>query len=73
MPVMVVYLISRRGKKAYVAAQGVNPNSGNGVYQGVASVSVPVFHGRRTNADEDQARAINQRRAEYQDQRGDRI
>jgi outer membrane protein TolC len=55
----------------YVAAQGVNPNSGNGVFQGTTSVSVPVFQGGRIKAAEDQARAaIDQRRAEYQDQRG---
>ena len=55
----------------YVAVQGVNPNGGNGVFQGTASVSVPVFQGGRIKAEEDQARAaIDQRRAEYQDQRG---
>lgn len=55
----------------YVAVEGVNPNAGNGVFQGVASVSVPVFQGGRIKAEEDQARAaIDQRRAEYQDQRG---
>ncbi len=55
----------------YVAVEGVNPNTGNGVFQGVAEVSVPVFHGGRIKAEEDEARAaIDQRRAEYQDQRG---
>ena len=55
----------------YVAVEGVDPNSGNGVFQGSASVSVPVFQGGRIKADEDQARAsVDQRRAEYQDQRG---
>ena len=55
----------------YVAVQGVNPNAGNGVFQGTASVSVPVFQGGRIKAAEDQARAsIDQRRAEYQEQRG---
>jgi outer membrane protein TolC len=55
----------------YLAVQGVNPNSGNGVFQGIASVSVPVFQGGRIKAGEDQARAaIDQRRAEYEDQRG---
>jgi outer membrane protein TolC len=55
----------------YVALEGVNPNAGNGVFQGVASVSVPVFQGGRIKAAEEQARAaIEQRRAEYQDKRG---
>jgi outer membrane protein TolC len=55
----------------YVAVQGVNPNSGNGVFQGVASVSVPVFQGGRIKAAEEQAlAAVDQRTAEYQDQRG---
>jgi outer membrane protein TolC len=55
----------------YVAVEGVNPNAGNGVFQGTASVSVPIFQGGRIKAAEEQARAaIDQRRAEFQDQRG---
>jgi len=55
----------------YVALQGVNPNAGNGVFSGTASVSVPIFQGGRIHADVEQAQAaIDQRRAEYQDQRG---
>jgi outer membrane protein TolC len=55
----------------YVAVEGVNPDAGNGVFQGTAAVSVPVFQGGRIKAAEEQARAaIDQRRAEYQDQRG---
>ena len=55
----------------YFAVEGVNPNAGNGVFQGTASVSVPIFHGGRIKAAEEQARAaIDQRRAEFQDQRG---
>jgi outer membrane protein TolC len=55
----------------YVALQGVNPNAGNGVFSGTASVSVPVWQAGRIRADIEQAQAvIDQRRAEYQDQRG---
>lgn len=55
----------------YVGVQGVNPNAGNGVFQGTASISVPMFQGGRIKAAEEQARAaIDQRQAEYQDQRG---
>jgi outer membrane protein TolC len=55
----------------YVALQGVNPNAGEGVFSGTASVSVPVWQAGRIRADIDQAQAvIDQRRAEYQDQRG---
>jgi outer membrane protein TolC len=55
----------------YFAVQGVNPNSGNGVFSGTASLNIPIWQGGRIRADEEQARAaIDQRRAEYQDQRG---
>jgi outer membrane protein TolC len=55
----------------YVGVQGVNPNGGNGVFSGTASVSVPVWQAGRIRADIEQAQAvIDQRRAEYQDQRG---
>jgi outer membrane protein TolC len=55
----------------YVGVEGINPNSGNGVFSGTASLSVPVWQGGRIHADIEQAQAaIDQRRAEYQDQRG---
>jgi outer membrane protein TolC len=55
----------------YVAVEGVNPNHGNGVFSGQASLSIPIFQGGRIKADEQQAQAaIDQRRAEYEDQRG---
>jgi len=55
----------------YVAVQGINPDRGAGVFSGTASVTIPVFQGGRIEADEQQAHAtIDQRRAEYQDQRG---
>jgi outer membrane protein TolC len=54
----------------YAGLEGINPNAGNGVFSGTASVSVPIFQGGRIRADEDQARAaIDQRRAEFEDQR----
>jgi outer membrane protein TolC len=55
----------------YFAVQGVNPNAGNGVFSGTASLNIPIWQGGRIRADEEQAQAaIDQRRAEYQDQRG---
>ncbi|MBV9768902.1 MAG: TolC family protein [Bryobacterales bacterium] len=55
----------------YLAVEGVNPNAGNGVFSATASVNIPIFEGGRIKADEQQARAaIDQRRAEYQDQEG---
>lgn len=55
----------------YFGVQGINPNHGNGVFSGTASVNVPIWQGGRIKADEQQAQAaIDQRRAEYQDQRG---
>jgi outer membrane protein TolC len=55
----------------YLALQGVNPNHANGVFSGTASVSVPVWQAGRIRSDIEQAQAvIDQRRAEYQDQRG---
>jgi len=55
----------------YLGVQGINPNAGNGVFSGTASVSVPVWQGGKIHADEEQARGvIDQRRAEYQNQRG---
>ena len=55
----------------YVAVQGVNPNHGNGVFSGAASLSIPIFQGGRIKADQQQAQAaIDQRQAEFEDQRG---
>lgn len=55
----------------YAGIEGVNPNAGVGVFSGTASMSIPIFQGGRIRADRDQAQAIiDQRRAEYQDQRG---
>ncbi len=54
----------------YLGVQGINPNAGNGVFSGTASLSVPVWEGGKIHADEEQARGvIDQRRAEYQDRR----
>jgi outer membrane protein TolC len=59
------------GVSGYFGIQGINPNHGNGVYNGVATVSVPIFQGGRIKADEEQAKAaIDQRRAELADQQG---
>jgi outer membrane protein TolC len=55
----------------FAGVEGINPNAGNGVFSGTASLSVPVWQGGRIHADIEQAlAAIDQRRAEYQDQRG---
>lgn len=55
----------------YMGLEGIDPDRGSGVFSGTASVNIPVFQGGRIRADEQQARAaIDQRRAEYQDQRG---
>ncbi len=55
----------------YLGVQGINPNAGNGVFSGTASLNVPVWQGGKIHADEEQARGvIDQRRAEYQDRRG---
>ena len=51
--------------------QGVNPNSGNGVFQTNATLSFPIFSGGRTHADMAQADAVvTERRAELSSQRG---
>jgi outer membrane protein TolC len=51
--------------------QGVNPNTGNGVFQASASISIPIFNGGRTHADTAQADAVvTERRAELSSQRG---
>jgi outer membrane protein TolC len=51
--------------------QGVNPNTGNGVFQASASLSIPVFSGGRIHADTAQADAVvTERRAELSSRRG---
>jgi outer membrane protein TolC len=51
--------------------QGTNPNTGSGVFQATASVSIPIFQGGRVGADTMQADAVlAQRRAELSDERG---
>jgi outer membrane protein TolC len=51
--------------------QGVNPNTGNGVFQASASLSIPVFSGGRIHADTAQADAVvTKRRAELSSRRG---
>lgn len=55
----------------YFALQGINPDRGNGAFSSNAAVSVPVWQGGRIKADIQQAQAaVDQRRAEYLDQRG---
>ena len=51
--------------------EGVNPNTGSGVFQGSAGVTIPVFNGGRIRADTAQADAVvDQRRAELSNERG---
>lgn len=51
--------------------QGVNPNTGNGVFQASASLTIPIFNGGRTHADTAQADAVvTERRAELSSLRG---
>ena len=53
----------------YYAIQGVNPNSGNGIFSVAGNVNIPIFDGGRTRSDIEQAQAaLDERRAEYQDQ-----
>ena len=55
----------------FVGVEGVNPNHGNGVFSATAALNIPIWQGGRIRADEQQAQAVvDQRRAEYQDQRG---
>jgi outer membrane protein TolC len=55
----------------YYGMQGVNPNTGNGVFQASAALSIPIFEGGRIHADTVQADAVvAQRRAELSNQRG---
>jgi outer membrane protein TolC len=51
--------------------QGVNPNTGSGVFSAAVSLNIPIFQGGRIHADTVQADAvIDQRRAELADERG---
>jgi outer membrane protein TolC len=51
--------------------QGVNPNSGNGVFQATASLNFPIFNGGRIHADVVQANSVvSERRAEFSNERG---
>jgi outer membrane protein TolC len=56
---------------AYYGIEGVTPASGgNGVFSAAASVNIPIWQGGRIESDIKQAQAVvDQRRAEYQDQR----
>jgi outer membrane protein TolC len=57
--------------QGYYGLQGINPDSGRGVFDASASVNVPIFEGGRLKADREQASAVlDQHRAELEDQRG---
>ena len=60
------------GISGFYGAQGITPASGgNGVFSVTASINIPLWQGRRTEADIREAQAVvDQRRAEYQDKRG---
>jgi outer membrane protein TolC len=50
---------------------GVDPTNAHGTFSITGSVRVPIFNGRRSNGDIEQAdAALQQRRAEYEDLRG---
>ena len=52
--------------------QGTNPNTGNGVFQASATLTIPIFNAGRTHADTAEADAVvTERRAELSSQRGD--
>jgi outer membrane protein TolC len=54
----------------YYGMQGVNPNTGNGVFQATAALNIPIFNAGRTHADTVQADAvISERRAELSNER----
>jgi outer membrane protein TolC len=57
---------------AYYGIQGITPsNGGSGVFSATGSINIPVWQGGRIESDIQQAQAVvDQRRAEYQDQRG---
>ena len=42
----------------YYGMEGVNPNTGNGVYQASAALNIPIFNGGRIHADTVQADAV---------------
>jgi outer membrane protein TolC len=64
------YLPSAEVSGTY-GVQGVNPSTGNGVFQANASISIPIFNGGRTHADTAQADAVViERCAELSSQRG---
>jgi len=55
----------------YFGIEGSNPNHGNGIFQGTASLNIPIFSGGRIHADAIQADAVlDQRRAELASERG---
>ena len=55
----------------YYGMEGINPNTGNGVYQASAALNIPIFNGGRIHADTVQADAVvSQRRAELSNERG---
>jgi outer membrane protein TolC len=60
------------GVSGFYGAQGITPTSGgNGVFSVTASINIPLWQGRRTEADIREAQAVvDQRRAEYQDKSG---
>ena len=55
----------------YYGVEGINPNSGNGVYQASAGVTLPLFTGGRVRADAIEADAVvTERRAALTSQHG---
>jgi outer membrane protein TolC len=59
------------GVSGFYGAQGIAPTSGgNGIFSVTASINIPLWQGRRTEADIREAQAVvDQRRAEYQDKK----
>jgi outer membrane protein TolC len=56
----------------FFGIEGINPNQGNAVFQGSATLNIPIFNGGRIHADTIQADAVvAQRRAELSSERGD--
>ncbi len=52
-------------------AMGVSPDNSHGVFVATASVNIPIYTGGRIKADMQQAEAaLEQRQAEYQDEKG---
>ena len=55
----------------YYGMEGVNPNTGSGIFEATAALNIPIFNGGRTHADTTQADAVvAQRRAELSNERG---